>query len=705
MNSDDVISSSALTVLQNGVDVSGKVLTINLDDKSTIQGYLTFKASHLTSKGKVNTDYIFTYECEGITFTPYGDGRFETSINLASLDYIGVFNIRVKSSYTSNYDMLFTLNLVSSLTDINVNYNILPEYESDKYALTPKMKSGTITSFTNEITLARGAEYTLTAVPINESATIGSIRVNSSDTSVAYSRNVYKESATLVLVGGKSNSAVISVVVGYSNIKRVFNVNIKDVSGISWSEKDTESIQEDIISLINGDEKTYELTINAPSDKKVMFTLDGEIINQEHYYDNSTKNYIPPINKDALWWEQSTLLYKYKDEVYFSVKVNNDARTFTIRAYKETVFNFKNENLNLHAYLYVKYDDDLSYRWKIRIMVGGVIEGIRLYVLDTQNSEEEALDDDIVVKEGSAVGWLFRARFIPSTYGDNDLYFYIADTTLQKKYTINGKEITLPSPSGDSVNSEYNSSLTLSSENNNRVTIGENLTLYKSAYFERNLKGYHDLYTTYNNMGFNIKLVCINPSSGLWTSVNIRSEDSNGLYIKSLRMLGNDDYTSLYTSIYPLDEYVTVLKGSTTSETVSLKTNYSKGDTVQEFPKTVQNGIKDRMFFIQRNGSIEITLNATFDIKSVSLSYSNDAKKVLSSVNTSVDALNPHTATIEVNTSWHDLSLENKKSYISLYKEKVKQMFLTPSSGVVTYLKIYADKTTYTVPLRFVVFD
>ena len=206
MNSDDVISSSALTVLQNGVDVSGKVLTINLDDKSTIQGYLTFKASHLTSKGKVNTDYIFTYECEGITFTPYGDGRFETSINLASLDYIGVFNIRVKSSYTSNYDMLFTLNLVSSLTDINVNYNILPEYESDKYALTPKMKSGTITSFTNEITLARGAEYTLTAVPINESATIGSIRVNSSDTSVAYSRNVYKESATLVLVGGKSKA-------------------------------------------------------------------------------------------------------------------------------------------------------------------------------------------------------------------------------------------------------------------------------------------------------------------------------------------------------------------------------------------------------------------------------------------------------------------------------------------------------------------
>ena len=191
----------------------------------------------------------------------------------------------------------------------------------------------------------------------------------------------------------------------------------------------------------NDSAEKYQIKVSGiDSEKDLLFSLNAEYIEAEENSPSSSNikykkgdklyigsleyekyiidypGYVPKVNKEALWYNTMEFDAVSKndsnvDEKNFTVSSNGTDRTFSITPYAQTIWN--NGESNKHLYLYIKWEDDESFRWKYRILVGGVFESLDLYKY-SESSETAFGEDGYVAKAGESINWTLRVKYNPT---------------------------------------------------------------------------------------------------------------------------------------------------------------------------------------------------------------------------------------------------------------------------------------------------
>ena len=127
----------------------------------------------------------------------------------------------------------------------------------------------------------------------------------------------------------------------------------------------------------------------------------------------------------------------WPDRERFRVSYNSVTRRIRIKPLADTVWNRR--GANSHHYIYFKYSDDTQWRWRFRVMVGGVTEGLRLMCKKrTGDSWGVPEDKTIAIEDGDPLKYEIRAEFLPTVPSANQhLLFYLSDSIVLETFYSN----------------------------------------------------------------------------------------------------------------------------------------------------------------------------------------------------------------------------------------------------------------------------
>ena len=719
-------TSSTLTCTYNNEEydyLDG--ISLNVDEQE-LAGYFVFKAQHLLDGTVVDKGFEFSSEDVDIIAIDKNTCRVVAS----EIKYLGDLRVYAKSEIASKFDKTFTISLKSNLKSISLGYTLTNE---TSLVLDEAYKSGTINSLTKKVSLAKGGCYTLEVVAGEENASIKSIVPKTSDTEAVFFSSVIDNTCLMTITGQEGDIVKITVQVGRSSIKLDFYLEIKDLAEHSISQIVLSSKQEDTLCfLANTDDwldksYTYQIKIDDIQDtRNLQFSVQAEEIvavrdnpasstytykkgdtlqlgtlqAEQYILDNPAEEW--QIKKNALWVQEQQFEVKSQDDlgqeqVNFKVNLNANARTLEITPLIDTVWN--SNTRNYHLYVYMKFSEDESWRWKYRIMVGGVFESMELYTIE--NAAETLISQDIEITDDSQVGWTFRVKYTPSTFAENETYFYLADPTNFGKYLIDGEEVSLPKPLGATDNRK--NCLSYSSKQEGSATLS-GLTLSEYAYFPSNENGYHDIYTNYFSTGEDVKLVWFNKNEKAYISVILKNKQSASVILKSEGTYSDGTYTGYNYIKTVINKSITIKDNSNNFITdTNLTKNYmnSAGSyitSIQEYPRTCTDTLGERRYFLPLNGYVELTISCSFALESVELELDSQGEGKIG-YTLSIPKDNSRIAKGSIYCLW---KAEIPKNTLS--QDDVKSIYLTTEEGCSGTLYLTTESKTYSVPLRFVVY-
>lgn len=639
----------------NGEEIENSY-THNIDNSSL--GNIIFNAGLFNKDGTEYTGATVNWVISDSTvqLMPYGSGQ---SVMLLSSSLKRLGSYVITATY-NNLTSSFLLNIISNVEDIKLEYEILAEYnDSNLYpALTGEIVSGEITPYDSDKDLARGGVYKITAKDIadDETNTIGQIVAESDDNNVAYIRNIVGATCYLVVQGKERETVRITVALGNTSIKRVFILTVKDV-GITIIEKKViiPSSDEMEISLTqSGEEETYILKEKNFVSNRLLYSIDAEKVYQQRYYDGSVKEYIPEINPDAHWTERTTFSWSWEDNgydtlytgfTYWQAHITGNEITFiqnedrSIR--RDTVFNFNSEDKNLHSYIYVKYDTDTVWRFKIRVYIGGVLDELKIE-LEENGAYRDIDEGKITINIGDKMSYRLKVSGTPKTSWIGKSYVFYLSSSVEEDVFLDkkGYRFKAPRPSKSDNDSVY-----ATRKANIRLDIWNTLDVNESAYTEimsgspATFETEHSWQidnTTTDNLNFSVVisgngtdfvLVVMEKSTHKYITLTVEDTAEKVFVLKSVsggiqtnengkyRLIDkNCDFVKYgydYKKIDSQEEAIDNLK-FVEKDTVYYNTGGNLANITQTYPQTADGYM--RKFYIDMEKTLKLDFDSNFEI-------------------------------------------------------------------------------------------
>lgn len=710
---DGLPSGSTLEVYKDGNLVNNKSLDIDITSEGNTT--IMFSAFYTNENGERIEDKWggWSFECDrDIELKEWGDSRWNVYIFIGDIEYCGAYKITCHSLVSSEYDKTYLINIITPSITLNGNFNIKEKYkESGRVS----EEEGEIfcDRFKNDITLIRGAEYDIT-ISDKGGIDIRGIKVYSADRNIVFFRATDKNTTILSVIGNEGDECYIEITQGYTNNRLRISIHLIDKGLVDYDDYIKEEKSEKVITLSDGEKKKYRVNYSAIIDEKLMFSVNAEDIEQGRFYeDTSSQEYIPSNNDFALWYQMGTLNYSYNNERLWSVFVDNEENSFEITTYKSTTFEHtfrggKKETKNLHTYLYVKTLSDKKWRFKVRVMVNGIAEGIKLYVAPLSSSPEgewKELGSELIIGAGDITGWTIKAKFIPSTINGSELYWYVGKDKGDIQVSNGSKELLVPIPCTDELG--FNQ-LHITSERKvngysfssmGGLTGGGEYLIPKVSEIDDTESGIQDLFVSYGFLGTNVRLVCINTSNMLSANCLFKAGIGEGVEFKGVGLRSakwnGEDEESLYresndwfdTSI---KKKISVLNGIN-GGLVSYETPYSEGNDsmVQEYPYTIDPEYyitpKRRKMYMFVNGDMEVNFICNFKIEEFECKLSMSASKVIGVASTSIDK-SGKVGELSLSSVWANMQSEDKGA-----KYYSHTRYLTTGEGVPIYIHIKSE--------------
>lgn len=717
--------------------VSGDIYTFSIDNvKENESKFLRIRNRTYDSSG-LDLNALNTYEVSDDLRTTT-DSTGTITIRLSDIKTPSTYTIVAHSSVQSVFPQSFIINATSELTNIKASYE-LTNSDKDKIKVEEKYKNGDITFKSNsiyaekEVSLIKGGEYLLKISSAQEGIALNEVEVYSNDDSIVVVQDRENTECRIRIVGENDTQTFIGIKPIGSDIIKKVQIKSVDLATIEITEEKEKRKSEEMICLNVGEELTRKVEYIGLVAEDLRFSLNAEVIEQDRYYLDEDKEYIPEMNTNAYWVSHYTLTQKNESGTeMFSVKVNSEKKTFTIKGLENTTYEFNSHpnpemmgEKNLHYYLYIKGKNDLKYRKKIRIIIGGVLEGMEIY--EMKENQETLVDKPIEIKDEKAdVDWNFRVKYIPSTYQPNDTIFYISGISENGDYNyttrdkngsvISTKKINLPIPSGTSkdgirVNKFKNGTVALNNDKDVKGgedgdIIGEgDLRVLKYSEIGNNEQGYQEISVNYmpNNNGEDIRIVALSKYSGLYTTVTIKQSGKAGLILKSITMRANKVLVNKPTEDEQIP-YGVRTKSISDKSIKDTKTPYKEPSYTQEYPNTITaDNPSERTFYIHVNGILDIDIEATFPLESPKFIRSDEANKYLFG-EFSEDNTNTKKRRLTISTMWSKMSISDKKEDCKNV-DQVNRQYLTDSKGVKTHITFIKDGTEYSIPINIVIYS
>lgn len=620
-----------------------KIIKIN---KDTLENgaILTISATHYNLDDTINTEAMFTFECENLKLA-----KTENSISILVDDFpsVGTYVIKSKSSVKSIFDKAVIIEITSIVDSLQVAYELKSTLPSS-VSISDDERSGILSESNNAVTLISNGTYTLSITDGNGKA-LSNVLIEENDALINIRTS--KNAAYEIFVNGidkKKGSLKIS----HSFYKIAFTVyfTIRDIASIQVKENDgLQNTDNTPLLTLDTEEKSYDILLSSLSNSDVLqFSLDAEIIAQEKYYDGSTKNYIPEKNKNANWYRANSAVFTYNDESYYRVSFNGSKRTLTITPLKNTVFTLNNNEENLHTYIYIKYAEDTEARWKYRVLIGGKLEKLTLSLKNGDSEEELNSSNEISVNENTTTGWIFKANFTPENAPDKECLWYLARVNSFTDYKDeNGTFFT--APTAFSQNSMGLKSVSL--DYNDVYTLGDTskgLKVYSYSITGSSKIDNSTIYVNYAPTSDDVAIVCINKKTKVYTFVNIKNRIKNTVTIKGAKLYGSYDNSSSTFQTLNMKSSVTV-KTENGKEVIS--TPYKQNEKIQAYPDTVdKENFNIRTFYMGVNSTLTLEINSSISLSSITFSTDEVGSEVFDSPSVRIDAIDERKATITLST-------------------------------------------------------
>lgn len=700
---DDIPVSSEMTMSFGNVTLSTSdsiyEYTINVDQIENISGYIIINAYHIFGDELKTLDKGFTFSCDDLELL------YPTQ-NTCMIDYVGIRNlgsytIYAKSKINSSFDKYFVLNITSNLKNISVSYKIQNSYLKDNLSYTDEMKEGTITEITKEISLCAGAIYDFI---VNDKSgnnyTIKDVNIKSSS-SYVFMRNLRGNSGEIVCRQMDKQSCDLDFYVGKTEVSLRVKVNLIDNSTSSIEQVALDSTKaEKVLSFVPNPVSEldrhfdYQININQVGDNNTDLLFSTDFYNwteeaENNYLDNPY--YTVSQNPNPSWLTRSVMSYVFDGEVKYNIEVDGILKTISIIPLKDTVFTSQNHGVkNLHTYIYVRYATDPAntYRWRWRIMVGGELEGIDLYI-HSSSGDKEIENNLIDIREGDLVSWIFRAQYRPAVTANHRTLWYLAESDEKADYILdNGVTASLPVPT--SYNSPTNKTLYFFDGKTTERTFG-NLTVYYYKLDENTENGISDLWTNYGTVGIDCKLVVVNLESGYYNSVDIKNYAKQTVVLKGISQVNSSGGILISENI---PKSVTSKKAVNKLESVTIDTGYPGTISVQEYPYTDRYD-RCRTFFASVDSRLVLTFETNFDIESFSITSDINANDTFSPP---VSFLNDNKREVKIVINTRYFDAKNDGSIDEVDKIEIKNN--NPIDDTLFTVKI----NNYTVYVKVVVY-
>ena len=730
----DVADESTLSVTFQGKEYT-EDFTINIDAEDTkFTGDIAISAKHYKKATDTQTKDGFEFSCDKVEVNQ--SSLTEGYIRTDDMVYLGNYTIKAKSLVSSSLDKSITIRVVSNLKSFTLSYNC------DK-----TKENGTIINSYSKLTLERGQSYIFTATP-NDGASIKTLLCQTENDKIVYFNNIENNTFFLNTAGLENSQVKVTIKAGYTEIALPFYVEIKDTSDAEIVDYIDTSIPDKVLSFkANPTENLdlsykYQLDITTFDDNRdIKFSTDAVKIIAEVDSKSSTEypnieykkgetllpgtlaferymidypNTIPQVNEDANWYSRIEYsVYGQNDDLtsttqLYKVEMNGIERTFTIKPLADTIW--KDGTLNRKCYLYFKWDDDTSYRWKVRIIIGGVFDSLDLF--QVKDGKEISLGEDgYIQKVGESINWKLRARYNPTTFEDNETIFYLASSNKTKKYELHGGNYDLPIP----ISSE--DTLLLSTLTFKDIGIGkEIITSYINGNFElkqgvkcdKNDDGLHDIDIQMSNNGETIYIVALSTSTLTYKCIKVSSDIEAESINKSISNYGSIDKTSRNRSILNLNEKCYVLNNYTSkTPTQTNTTTYKAGLDYQGYPQTISDYNKNyRKFYLPINSEMTLQMATNFEIENITLSYKGDAEHYLS-CNSSIDSTQANrVANIKITSAWRQIVMSEDPTYFSRDWLPYYKDYMTDKIGIFFTVTLTSSTgKSYNYTFQFVVFD
>ena len=634
----------------------------NLDNSTSLSTNFVFEARHYKTDGTeyTNEKAKFSFSCDEIDLYNVTDNS--CTINALNIKEIGTYTVYAKSSLGSEYDRYFMIYAVANSISLAVEYNILPEYINNNLEYTDAMKSGSITKYTRELTLVAGAVYKFTVEDKSENEyAVRNITVASSSNRI-YFREQSGASGEFVCMPSDGETSTLTFSVGTTKNSVSVKITLSDISQASIEYLDpAAAAAEEVISLVpnpsTDSEKIYTYQVDLQSvlplaSQELMFCIDYENWDEQAENDYlDVKNYKVSPSTNINWYSRTSLFKVWDDEVLYQIIFDGPLGQFSIVPKADTVFTSTNHGTkNLHTYIYAKYKNDPNtvYRWKWRIMVGGVLDAIELYIVDG-NTETKLDSNTMDIQEDTLTGWKFKALQVPSSTSNSNTLWYVAknNQTQEYRWLSNSQVVTavLPVPA---VIGNDNASSVLSMLDGQQISSGvrvnpvssieeneKDLKVYNFYWDASTEEGSSINYINYNNNGSDCVLVVLNLETGVFRTLTMKNYNEASVIIKSLdsttdpvpaqvKTLRNNSKVTYYTN-YSSEQtnadngYYGQFYG--TIEVGGVKYKGGSGFLPAETPDKM--GISSesyRVFYQHINSQLHLQLKTTFDVTNAVLS-------------------------------------------------------------------------------------
>ena len=633
--------------------------------------------------------YGWTFTSPDIRINNISSNGF--SISCAEMSRPGSYTINAKSEVSDALDKVLIVNCRSALSEIAASYVMEESFVNHDLSYDSGMLQGVVTRFTRSITLVAGAEYRFSVYdPSGKTTEIGEVSVTRSGEVVSV-REYYDNTFRLLCKVADGGESEIEVSVLASSASLKFKVLLSDNSETTVSPVSEKTERENCISLVrneNGEDKSYTYkveTVSSVAGRVLEFSIDMETWTREAEEAAAESPYFKPEKNDpgAVHWLCNSTEYRtFEGKTLFKVDFDGQSGTFSITPRANTVYTHSKslQEKNLHCYIYVKYaeDDPTVYRQKWRIMIGGCLETLELVTGDPSSGSETLVERDIAVREDSETGWIFRARYVPSTTERQDTLWYLSSSKDPVRYRCGESYFDAPAPLS-SVPADKNRQKVLNFLQEASVPFtalsayvsdyGDPFVAYK-YFYDSAEEGYSDLWTTYNSLALDVVLVALNVDERKYCTVGIKDTGDKLITVKSL----NGNAKALVYNEF---------------------TGYDDGD-VQQYPNTVVSGFEgERTFYMDLRETLRLCLQSSFKITSFDVWGDSRAREIFPSVASDLEETGLF-ATIRLQTLYTMLDTASESS-----REEARRLCLE-REGVILYAKI---NNKYVVKLRIVVHE
>ena len=333
-------------------------LTLNLDDEKYKNKYLKIKAQHLKNDKIIDSDFKFSSKKLKLNIDEEGS----VLINLSLINELGVHTVKATSLIDKDFDISFSLIIISSLKSIDVKYSIDKVVEGLDYDGSDRGEINSANMIYSPVYLISASSYTFIVNAVEN------LKIPKLEFSViSKNKNAYFEkindNCSKLIISKNANDDELNIHISIlnSDIKIIIPAIVIDIAMLNIGESDARDPKEQVLLLKNnGERKLFNLELSASSDENRKLCAFFIIQNDE-----SDKNLsIAKNSKKEIIDERCE---------YMSLYFDQSKRMLSIIPHKESVFNGK----NVYQYLYI-WDERNNYLGRWRIIIGGFIESVKI---------------------------------------------------------------------------------------------------------------------------------------------------------------------------------------------------------------------------------------------------------------------------------------------------------------------------------------